>query len=97
MTDKEKEIEEFRNKLLAYMKENNYAPNITYDSTFDIAKAVINLGYGDKKQAVKKFAEKLKECTTIFHGTINEAEHEYIDIRDIDALITELYGADDDE
>lgn len=81
--NKEKEIEEMA-------KELNCATNESFVSCRKIARILVEKrGYGNIKQAVKEFAEKLKEqmelngCRSQLHNRI------------IDNLITELYGADE--
>lgn len=54
-----------------------------------IAKVLINKGYGNVKQAVKEFAEKLKEKMEL------NGYRSLLHNRIIDNLITELYGADE--
>lgn len=55
----------------------------------EISKRLQNSGIGDKKQAVKEFAEKLK-------GSLYNMEYSAIAIDNkIDNLFTELYGADE--
>lgn len=66
----------------------------------NIAKHLQNVGYGNVKQAVKEFAEKLKEIAIDISKDVGI---EYSVLRtqtlleQIDNLITELYGADDKE
>lgn len=52
-----------------------------------IAEALVNAGYGNVKQAVKEFAEKLKEKMEL------NGYRSLLHNRIIDNLITELYGA----
>lgn len=54
-----------------------------------IAKVLINKGYGNVKQAVKEFAEKLKEKMEL------NGYRSLLHNRIIDNLITELYGANE--
>lgn len=49
-----------------------------------VAKAIIEAGYGDMKQAVREFAEKVKERWT------KNMYHIYL--RDIDELLAEVTG-----
>lgn len=58
------------------------------------ATRAVNAGYGDKKQAVKEFAEKLKSGTHRF-GVVDGNNYYVWYDSDIDNLITELYGADE--
>lgn len=55
----------------------------------EVAESLVNAGIGDKKQAVKEFAEKLK---VRFYNMDYSAIA--IDNK-IDDLITEIYGADE--
>lgn len=56
---------------------------------YNLAKYLVNAGYGNVKQAVKEFAEKLK-------ASFYNLEYSAIAIDNkIDDLITELYGADE--
>ncbi len=92
--DKEKEIEEMA-RVIEYCahkdcescrKQGNYRCS-AYNKATDLR----NAGYGNVKQAVKEFAEKLKEVFNSKHWAVfaNAAN------KDIDNLITELYGADE--
>lgn len=93
----------FTDETLRWVKEHH-----SYDSRRDVeaahsksiyrevAESLINAGIGDKKQAVKEFAEKLKERTLIYflcRGVSALAVSE----EQIDALFTELYGDDKNE
>lgn len=51
-----------------------------------ISKTCAKVGIGDKKQAVKEAFEKLKDEAVYFAGG------EYVEVRDINKLFTELYG-----
>lgn len=55
-----------------------------------------NAGIGDKKQAIKEFAEKLKE-RSFWLADSNGRSHKVIYVDDVDNLITKLYGADKGE
>lgn len=60
----------------------------------EVAESLANAGIGDKEQAVKEFAEKLKEdAVTICFG--NGISERLVPIKAIDNLITELYGEDE--
>lgn len=54
----------------------------------ELAARLVSHGYGDKKQAVKEFVDRLKEDSYYFAGA------EYVEVRDIDELFTELYGVE---
>lgn len=59
-----------------------------------IAEALSEQGIGDKKQAVKEFAATLKErACAVMNSTFDRRL--VVDIKQIDNLITELYGADE--
>lgn len=80
--NKEKEIEDMA-------KELHCATNESFISCRKIARILVERrGYGNVKQAVKEFAEKLK---TMFGQSMQYATVR----RCIDTLITELYGADE--
>lgn len=96
--DKEKEIEEFAKKFCAYRSEKRncktcctylYGYCVENCPYLKISEELINSGYGNVKQAVKGFAEKLK-------ASFYNMEYSAIAIDNkIDNLVTELYGADD--
>lgn len=84
--DKNKEIE----KILKVMHSGIY---LTHS---DCAIALVNAGIGDKKQAVKEFAEKLMHISEISVNKKGEVAYHITGIK-IDNLVTELYGADKKE
>lgn len=60
----------------------------------EIARRLQKSGIGDKKQAVKEFAATLKErACAVMNSTFDRRL--VVDIKQIDNLITELYGADE--
>ncbi len=78
--NKEKEIEELAEILYSFGA--NKTPN---NADYHMADYLINLGYGNVKQAVKEFAEKLKKVIAEKHF----GWQLYIEI---DNLIKQLYG-----
>lgn len=59
-----------------------------------IAKVLINKGYGNVKQAVKEFAEKLKSNSKRF-GNIDGDNYYVWFESELDKLFNGLYGADE--
>lgn len=84
--DKEKEIEELAEEL----EKGKEYPYITTPT--EMAERLVIVGYGNVKQAVKEFAEKLKNYIKNKY-----AGCDLIRIWEIDSLITQIYGADDKE
>lgn len=83
----EKEIEKMRPVLYDICCQSCMIDNIAY--------ALIAAGYGNVKQAVKEFAEKLKMRFSSARDELDFyiAVYNFSDIkRKIDNLITELYG-----
>lgn len=83
--NKEQEIEIIRKVL-----ENSAGCDYDTDCSM-LANDLVNVGIGDKKQAVKEFCEKLKnlmsdKCFSLIGRLCNDY---------IDELFTELYGADE--
>lgn len=60
---------------------------------YNLAKYLVNAGYGNVKQAVKEFAEKLKAELWKLDGSWQYIDGEEL-CETVDNLITELYGAD---
>lgn len=97
--NKEKEIEE----MTEYLMQNGIFNNLVcrqdyacpdamiYECCRQTAELLINSGIGNVKQAVKEFAEKLKEVFNSKHWAVFANATN----KDIDNLITELYGADE--
>ncbi len=86
--NKAKEIEEMA-------KELHYATNESFISCRKIARILVERrGYGNVKQAVKEFAEQLKEELWKLDGSWQEYDGEEL-CETVDNLITELYGADE--
>lgn len=77
-----------------------YDPNgLVADRVFQfgasqIAYAVVSAGYGDVKQAVKEFASELKQRACAVRNSTFDLRL-VVDVKTIDDLITELYGADE--
>lgn len=97
--DKNKAIEEMK-KLLCSVEDT-----VCSDCPFkfngkcgaeEIAEGLVNAGYGDVKQAVEEFAEKLKSGAHKF-GLIDGKNYYVWFDNEIDDLITELYGTDEKE
>lgn len=90
----EKEIEEMA-ELMRAENERMYSYHDGYICTpHDHAVLLYNSGYGNVQQAVRDFAEKLKESkNTICIG--GRIFIEVVAVKAIDTLITELYGADE--
>lgn len=88
--DKEKEICDMAQKI--YERGVALSPlDFVYGAHGDdhftrIAKYLIDAGYGNVKQAVKEFAEKLKAKLVYVPMSVEVA---------IDHVLTELYGADE--
>lgn len=59
------------------------------------AERLIQAGIGDKKQAIKEFAEKLKRQSITLKDKSGWAQCVVVMAVEIDNLITELYGADE--
>lgn len=77
--DKEKEIEEMVKVLEKANEPIEYDDNeccmFAYPTQKDIAEELYNAGYGNVKQAVKEFAEELKEyANALKHGTDESEE-----------------------
>ncbi len=72
--DKQKEIEKMTTALNSLYKSD----------THKFATALVNAGYGDVRQAVREFAEKLK--------SLAHRQHYYITGKDIDKLLSEVCG-----
>ncbi len=89
--NKEKEIEEMAKAIDYVIYQYSSDPNTPPDNNLSecIAYDLIVRGYGNVKQAVKDFAEKLKEQMEL-NGYRSPLHN-----RIIDNLITELYGVDE--
>ena len=82
----EKEIEEMANAVGIAQEELG---EVAYEPYRQIFEACVNSGIGNVKQAVKEFAEKLKDQME------SNGYRSPLHNRIIDTLITELYGADE--
>lgn len=96
MTGKEQQIEEMA-KFFADLYFDVYDPNDEKDSYMYLARILYEEGYGNVKQAVKEFAEKIKNITCVLSvGTEIDGSNLIIQVSElfkiIDNLITELYG-----
>lgn len=99
--DKEKEIEEMA-KFCCIHKNRECKTCCTYVGGVCIehcayhsfAERLQEAGYGNVKQSVREFAEKLKEELWKFDGSWQEYDGEEL-CETVDKLITELYGADE--
>lgn len=89
----EKEIEEMAKVLFesgVAIDATDFAFGVDGDDHFTrLTVKLVNAGYGNVKQAVKEFAERLKEKMEL-NGYRSPLHN-----RIIDDLITELYGADE--
>lgn len=100
--DKEKEIEQMTEYLVQNGIFNNlvcrqdyaYPDAMIYECCRQTAELLINSGIGNVKQAIKEFAERLKEELWKFDGGWQEYDGEEL-CETVDTLITELYGADE--
>lgn len=91
--DKEKEIQEMTSEILGKSFGCD-CTNLGYIIAKEVAETLFNAGYGNIKQAVKEFAEKLKEELWKFDGSWQEYDGEEL-CETVDNLLTELYGADE--
>lgn len=87
--DKEKEIEEMSEAVMCAME---YREKIGTPNFELIAQNLINAGYGNVKQAVKKFAETLNDKAEILDDPNGKYCWDAVKLVDINNLITELYG-----
>ncbi|MDE6965505.1 MAG: hypothetical protein K2O94_00850 [Clostridiales bacterium] len=87
--NKKKEIEEMGKAMCEKFRSDHCGNDCECANEF-IAEKLINAGYGNVKQAVKEFGEKLKkEFTNYCELPIKQS------CNIVDNLITELYGADE--
>ncbi len=97
----EKEIKRMAEQIeQSLLLANRYAGSMNKGKGHWIASYLVNAGYGNVKQAVKEFAEKLKNITCVLSvGTEMDGSNLIIQVTElfkiIDNLITELYGADE--
>ena len=91
----EKEIEKMAEQIeQSLLLANSYVGSMNKGKGHWIASYLFKAGYGNVKQAVKEFAEKLKECAcAVINSTFDLRL--VVDVKTIDNLITELYGADE--
>lgn len=90
----EQEIEEMAEQIeQSLLLANRYAGSMNKGKGHWIASYLVNAGYGNVKQAVKEFAEQLKEELWKFDGSWQEYDGEELCVT-VDNLITELYGVD---
>lgn len=92
--DKEKEVEEFSNALAksnraVYVRGDIFRCGRCRLPTYEErAERLIKEGYGNVKQAVKEFAEKLKTYAKENHGI----QRDIVTVEEINNLFKELYG-----
>lgn len=94
--NREKEIKGMAKVLFGHYCGNDECGKCKEPNCIDYRKAerLFNSGYGNVKQAVKEFAERLKEELWKFDGSWQEYDGEDL-CETVDNLITELYGADE--
>lgn len=97
--DKQKEIEEMRQVMAEYSCGKKCTPSCEKRGYCHIERFIENLidnGYGNVKQAVKEFAEKLKERVKFKEVITTKREfnvyREVVSKEQIDELIKKLYG-----
>lgn len=100
--NKEKEIEEMAKVLFesgVALDATDFAFGVDGDDHFTrLAIKLVNAGYGNVKQAVKEFVDRLKETAIDISkdvGTEYSVLQTQTLLEQIDDLITELYGADE--
>lgn len=97
--NKEKEIEQMAKTIeLIKLQALNTVGSLNKGYGMFYAEHLASAGYGNIKQAVKEFAEKLKLKATHYCEQDNDIDPEQwdsVNTEDIDNLITELYGADE--
>ncbi len=86
--DKEKEIEEMAKALHQNCSFAKYGGELLCG---DSAKALVNAGYGNVKQAVKEFAEKLRGKSRFICG-MDGTPTLMISVSKVDKLIKEICG-----
>lgn len=87
--DKEKQIEEMAEDILKIQHGSK--------PCFIVAETLVNAGYGNVKQAVKEFAERLKKeqvTAACLFGAEAGGEVQVVVVNDIDDTFKELYGED---
>lgn len=94
----EKEIEEMAKVLFesgVALDATDFAFGVDGDDHFTrLAIKLVNVGFGNVKQAVQEFAEELKKRAKLLHEP-NREWYENVRVNEIDDLIAELYGADE--
>jgi hypothetical protein len=89
----EKEIEKMGKAMCEEFRSDHCGNDCECANEF-IAEKLINAGYGNVKQAVKEFAEKLKSNSKRF-GNIDGDNYYVWFESELDKLFNELYGADE--
>lgn len=91
--NKEKEIDRLGKAMCEKFRSDHCGNDCECANEF-IAEKLINAGYGNVKQAVKEFAEKLKSNSKRF-GNIDSDNYYVWFESELDKLFNELYGADE--